>query len=184
MEIKKIKYEAKHEKVEIEWGSVQGPEGRDTVAHSLTSFDPPHPDFVVALDSIVPGVLSLLELFEEYSAGMTVRGITFASVSEDQEGAVVTCLKELVAVPSPLVLNTPLFPIGVRPGLDEKAFDRIRAEASRYIRGKRAQADLFPEDRQGGKEPGDDVQVTLTTERGTVTLSNKALRKAAREITA
>ncbi|GJG88753.1 hypothetical protein tb265_39340 [Gemmatimonadetes bacterium T265] len=117
----------------------------------FTGRELPHPDFTAALAACVPVVLDLLELPDEYAHGMTVRGVSLSVDDEGHEGAVVTCLKALDAVPAPLVLNTPH--VSTRENAEGEpsmpdalgdALETIKREAQCYLAGgKRAQADLF-----------------------------------------
>jgi hypothetical protein len=181
MNFTKIKHSRKDSKVNIEWTTLDGPDQRESTKHERESFDPPHPDFVKALDDLIPGVLRLLDLPSPYLSGLSVRGVTFAWVNDDQEGAVVTLLKELKDLDAPLVLNTPLFPFGATPGLEARLFDRLRAEAREYLDGKRAQTDLFRD-----QAKNDETTVTLYGPDGREgpTIPLATMKRAVEELTA
>ncbi len=44
---------------------------------TYTGREPPHADFTRSLADLVPSVLTLLELPDDYGAVLTVRGVTF-----------------------------------------------------------------------------------------------------------
>lgn len=181
MNVTKIKYNEKAGKVEVQWATLDGPRSDESTKHERESFDPPHPDFRDALRAIIPGVLKLLELPLGYQAGLSVRGITLAWLNDDEEGAVVTLLKEVSALQAPLVLNTPLFPFGAVHGLEERFFDKIRGEAREYLAGKRAQTDLF---RDQAKDVKATVSMVAPDGSTTPEVPLKALEEAMERLTA
>lgn len=77
---------------------------------------------------------------------------TGVSLKHDEErgiGCVITLRKAISAAPTPLVLNTPFLaeldkhhPL---PPAIVQQLDTIQAAAEDYVRGKRAQGDLFEE---------------------------------------
>jgi hypothetical protein len=146
MRFKKIKFDGLVVLIETEDAG-----GAWEKATTLTSREEPHPDFTAALRAFVPAVLALCELPLAYGDTLMVRGVSLSRDDDGNEGCVVTCLKELGTVPAPLVLNTPHVserPQGedgpcTMPGALAEALETLKDEAKAYVRGKRAQADLF-----------------------------------------
>ena len=151
MQFTKVKYSRAEKKVELTWETTEGAGQKDAVTHSLKSFDPPHPDFVAALDAFRRPVVEFLDLPWAYEKGLEVRGITINYEEDGRYGVVITCLKELDEANAPLVLNTPHLrqyqddPIerGFMPREWEPLLDRVHAAARDYVKGKREQGDLF-----------------------------------------
>lgn len=113
--------------------------------------DEPRPEFVPAMQALIPPCLELLELPVDYAAGMHATGISF-SWTDGIMGAVVTLQKALLWAPSPLILNTPHLPSAPSSGGGEGdllpdelvlALETCIEEAKLYIAGKRKQMDLF-----------------------------------------
>ena len=145
MRFRKIKYDGTVVLIETEDAG-----GAWEKATTLTSREEPHPDFTKALAAFVDPVLAICQLPDDYGHTLTVRGVSLSRDDDGNEGCVVTCLKELLFVPAPLVLNTPH--LSEREGADGSrpmpaaladALDALKREAQAYVNGKRAQADLF-----------------------------------------
>lgn len=112
----------------------------------------PRPEMALALQALVPDVLDICELPDDYAGGMTVASVSL-SYGGDAEtmGAVITALKALVGARAPLVLNTPHLPSASYSDGDEptlggetvaKLLD-VEGEAFLYVDGDRAQGSLF-----------------------------------------
>lgn len=153
--IKKVKYS--HERVEIEYE--ESPKEGEVNKFSISCAEPPGPGLDKALQSLKPEVLALCELPEEFGKGMTVTTVHL-SEKDGNTGAVITVVKKLTKrANGVVVLNTPHVPTvaydkgGRGPHLSTDAADAIeelRKEAFAYIKGKRAQTNLFQ--KPGGKD--------------------------------
>lgn len=148
MRFTKIKYDGAV--VELQWTTKL--DGGGEVAHSLKSYDAPSPEFVAAMKAFCPEVLELLELD---SAGwddeLTVSGLSINEEEDGRIGLVCTCRRALRIANAPLILNTP----HLRERMDEEGesgflpdqllllIGRLETQAQLYLKGKRAQGDLF-----------------------------------------
>ena len=136
-------------KTSIEY-RVRTDHGNDEIA--LETEDEPHPDFTMAFASLAGDVAVLCEIPLDPERPITVRKVAFKEKS-DRFGAVLTGLRDLTGGPGAVTLNTPVryeaTDGGTAPGgdaLDADQVERLRtmeAEAQAFIRGKRAQGDLF-----------------------------------------
>ena len=124
--------------------------GNDEIA--LETEDDPHPDFTAAFEALAGDVSALCEVPLDPERVVTVRKVAFKEKS-DRFGAVITGLRDLTGGPGAVTLNTPVryeaADGGTAPGgdaLDADQVERLRTmktEARAFIRGKRAQGDLF-----------------------------------------
>jgi hypothetical protein len=144
MNFTKIKH-SRDGQVVLKWTTDSG---RDSVRHELESFDKPEPEFDAALAALLPEVLRILELPEEYAKGMQVIGVSLSSNDEQGLGCVVTCLRDLNTTNAPLVLNTPHLPESSESGptmgrtmLD--MIEKLQGLARRYVAGNREQMSLL-----------------------------------------
>jgi hypothetical protein len=148
--ITKVKYDG--ERVAIAYDEVKLGGAADH--YTLDCDDAPAPGFTRALQKLAKHILELCELAEEYGQGLTVRGVSFSYSGEHGVmGAVVTALKTLQMVSSPLVLNTPHQteapvsdsgdPSVCMTSAFAKDLQAVQVQAERYIDGKRAQVSLF-----------------------------------------
>ena len=126
------------------------PHGNDK--YTMESFDEPAPEFKKALNGLAQHVIDICELSDEAPDNFNVKGISLSD-TDGITGVTITALKQLVHSNAPLVLNTPHKPFEpYTEGGDTSnclTSDQIEAvekliEAARdYLRGKRAQGDLF-----------------------------------------
>ncbi|MCF7839775.1 MAG: hypothetical protein K9N22_03260 [Candidatus Marinimicrobia bacterium] len=126
------------------------PHGNDK--YTMESFDEPAPEFKKALSGLAPHVIDICELSNESPDNISVLGVSLSD-TDGITGVTITALKNLVRSNAPLVLNTPHKPYEsyTKDGDDSNCLtdDQIDAvetlvEAARdYLRGKRAQGDLF-----------------------------------------
>lgn len=136
-------------KTSIEY-RVRTDHGNDEMA--LETEDDPHPDFTAAFEALAGDVAALCEVPLDPERVVTVRKVAFKEKS-DRFGAVITGLRDLTGGPGAVTLNTPVryeaTDGGTAPGgdaLDAYQVERLRTmetEARAFIRGKRAQGDLF-----------------------------------------
>ena len=158
MTITKVKYKPGKDgrpcKVQIEWEAVHVDEdgGFANEEHILKSEDPPHPDFLAALEDLRPTVAKCVyateEEREEAVDQLEVRSASFAETTDaagdEADGASISALRELLTFDSPQSINTPFAPIHELPCY--RADDRLRTlrnEARAYTKGKRATGDMF-----------------------------------------
>lgn len=132
-------------KVAISWLQ-QRPEDQ-TDEFSLVSTEQPTHRFVEALQALVPHVLRICELPDQYGNGITVLGVSF-SHTNDVMGAVMTATKKLCHSTSPMLINTPHKPSEPYSGDDDsncldletvQALQSVWDQALAYLRGDRAQ---------------------------------------------
>ena len=151
MKITKVKYDGS--RVRIEWtiGDTDDPD-----KHSLDCRQAPKQEFVNALTALVPSVVAICELPDDYVVGIEIRGVSF-SWAKDIMGATITALKTLNDSDAPLVLNSPHKPSEPYSETGDNrnclsaatvvALEEVLMEAERYVEGERAQGSLF-EDRE------------------------------------
>ncbi len=170
-------------KTSIEY-RVRTDHGNDEIA--LETEDEPHLDFTTAFASLAGDVAVLCEIPLDPERPITVRKIAFKDKS-GRFGAVLTGLRDLTGGPGAVTLNTPVryeaAGDGAAPGgdaFDADQVERLRtmeAEARAFIRGKRAQGDLFhqgdgaagslaapTEDRQADDEEAAQAEVSFDEE--------------------
>lgn len=131
--------------------------------YSLSSSEAATPGFHDALAALRADVVEMCELPVEYEERISVTGVS-VSISEDREipGATITAQLRLDKSHAPLNLNTPHkaeemyaedAPEDKKSLLSGECIDALHAlyhEAERYVKGERAQGDLFanvPEER-------------------------------------
>jgi hypothetical protein len=120
--------------------------------------DTPHEDLINAFDALVAHARTILEWPESYADGrIRISGVSF-SFSEDTgvEGAVLTGQVAIDNSDAPFCFNTPHLAFeqysegGVSklmPEEAQEALQRLRDEAAAFVKGKRAQGDLFEQTR-------------------------------------
>lgn len=176
MKFSKIKWDGAT--VELQWTTKL--DGGGEVAHSLKSMDTPRPEFISAMQAFVPEVLELLELDGAgWDDELTVSGLSINEEEDGRRGLVCTCRRALTIANAPLILNTP----HLRERRDEEGesgflpdelltlVGRMEGEAQLYLKGKRAQADLF--DALVPNADSGIESVTLSSGGKTVTLNRK-----------
>jgi hypothetical protein len=120
------------------------------------SFDGPHPDLTAALDKLCPEIRKLLSLPAKWAEGqLSVMKVSWSfSETTDVEGATMTCRADLSCSDAPLIFNTPHLPYDqyspsgnapTMPGDLQKLLDAVKKEVAAYLKGKRAQTDMFAE---------------------------------------
>jgi hypothetical protein len=145
----KIKLTDKGTKVHLAW------EEGDTTPRderTLTSADDPRPELRERLADLVPGVLEICELPEDYRRGMSVSGVSLSYSDDGVMGATIIASKSLETARAPLNLVTPHLPVAPysesdieAPVLPPHVVDALAAledEANLYRDGDRAQARL------------------------------------------
>lgn len=159
MEFTKIRHDSKG-KTTLEWHERRG---KDLVAQTLESKEPPRPEFLTALQSFIPIVVDLLGVPELWAKDMTIRSVALKVTGGDdeddgaggREGIVITAVKTLDGLSRPLVINTPLLQEGAADDDTEEAagmgrwtdeltvaIGRVKVEAKKYADGERAQLSL------------------------------------------
>lgn len=119
----------------------------------MTCNDAPRPEMATALQDLVPDLLDICELPEDYRSGLTIGSVSL-SYGGDAEtmGAVITGLKALRTTRAPLVLNSPHLPSESYSGDDAEPvlssetvakLATVEGEAFLYVDGDRAQRSLF-----------------------------------------
>lgn len=204
MRFAKIKYSAKDHEVSLSWSEERA--NGDTFAHNLTSPDAPRPEFLEALRGLASYARRICET-GAWGEGLRPIGISLSVSKEGARGCVITCLRNVSIVAAPLVLNTPHVAEDAWPGGLGHAIEELEEEATRYVRGDRAQGNLFdkasdktsdiagkvtgavmdtlrnatsqPEDDDGEE---DDTSVTISSTSGgdPVTLTGKQFSRVAR----
>lgn len=135
--------------------------------HSASYKDNPLPSFGPSLDALAPLVCELCELPRDYTAGLTVSGLTLAE-SGKVECVTIVAKKEIAGNSRPFNIATPLIPID-QPEEGEGSHLTIAQailvetaleEARKYIRGERSQGQMKlaaeKEEEEAGDEPEDD----------------------------
>lgn len=134
----------------IEW---QDSSEKESVTHSLNSHQEPRPEFLAAFHALAEVALEICDLPAMYARELKVSGVTLTQHDTMGRGCVITLLKKVRSSDSPLVLNTPFVTEYKGDGQTEGglyhegviALERLEEEAARYVKGERAQQDLFPE---------------------------------------
>lgn len=113
----------------------------DTKTVKLESIDVPTDEFRQSMAALVPSVIQICELWEDYMAGMTVQSISLRYNESDEMGAVITALKTLDGTTSPVVINTPYLSayIGALtlPSSCVMAIEELIVQATKYLNGER-----------------------------------------------
>ncbi len=148
MKFSKIKWDGAC--VELQWTSKL--DGAGEITHALKSYDTPRPEFVEAMRGMVPHVLKVLELeAAAWEDTLTVSGLSINQEDDGRRGLVCTCRRALDIANAPLIINTP----HLRESRDDEqlkgflpddmlaAMEAVEQEAALYLKGKRAQGDLF-----------------------------------------
>lgn len=137
--------------------SIEGEGTRNETDTVRKSAEEPHPDFIRAVIALEPHARSILEWPASYAQGrVRITGVTF-SLSEGTgvEGAVMTGQVALNETDAPFVFNTPHLPFDqysdggaakLMPDAAQIALDDLRQEAEAFLRGKRAQGDMFADE--------------------------------------
>lgn len=151
----------------------QRPNGDEWDDFTMACKSPPHPDFLAAFAALVPNVIEICELPQDYTDGLVVSGVSFSYKDEDNMGAVITAQKTLKTHPAPFILNTPHKPVApYAEGGDDSAcltsscvmsLEHLQDEAMAYIGGKRGQPE--PEEGEGGGGEDDAAQQELEKDR-------------------
>ncbi|WP_414461752.1 hypothetical protein [Hyphomicrobium sp. DY-1] len=117
-------------------------------------YEEPHPDLPAALAGLVSHAREILEWPTSYADNrVRITGVSF-SHSEDTgvEGAVITGFVDLDTSDSPFSFNTPHLPFEqykegntakLMPDGAIDALENLRTEAAKFLKGKRAQGNLF-----------------------------------------
>lgn len=117
--------------------------------HSASYKDNPLPSFGPSLDALAPLVCELCELPKDYTAGLTVSGLTLCE-SGKVECVTIIAKKEIAGNSRPFNIATPLIPID-QPEEGEGSHLTIAQailvetaveEARKYIRGERSQGQM------------------------------------------
>jgi hypothetical protein len=145
--ITKIKYkEVKSEgyRLDITYAEYNGM--KDTKETVFKSYEPPHVDFIQALEGLKPVVLDMLELPDDYGKDLTVQGVTVGT------GATITALKKIKTLDDKvLCLNTPFMQFSgclmndlqmPLPPFAEIAVEELIKEAEEFMDGKRQYTQL------------------------------------------
>jgi len=114
----------------------------------------PHPDFRKTMEDLEPHVRGILGWPSSYAENrIRISGVSFSfSEKTGVEGAVMSGLVDLDASDSPFSFNTPHLAFApycetgsgkLMPDDAIDALEALRAEALAFLKGKRAQADLF-----------------------------------------
>lgn len=132
----------------LEWKDT---DAKQSIVHSLSSHDEPRPEFNAALQALTSAVLTICDLPLGYDADMKVSGVTLMKHDTMGLGCVITALKKVPHVNSPLVINTPFCTENSGDGNGDGGLwprevallEALVAEAERYRKGDRAQQDMF-----------------------------------------
>lgn len=148
MKFSKIKWDGAC--IELTWTTKL--DGAGEITHTLKSYDTPRPEFVAAMRGMVPHVLKVLELEEAgWQDTLSVSGLSINEEDDGRRGLVCTCRRALDVANAPLIVNTP----HLREFMDDeqlkgfipddmlRAMEQVERESELYLKGKRAQADLF-----------------------------------------
>jgi hypothetical protein len=136
---RKVKYDG--DTVELTWATQHN---ADVIAHTMTSPGKPRDAFPGSMQAFIPTVLTLLELSEDYSVGLRVRGLSIKA-GRDGEGRmlILTCQKNLDES-TPYIFNTPLIK-EADTGIIGKLLDQCESEATQFLRGERYELSLLTE---------------------------------------
>jgi hypothetical protein len=154
MRFNKIKL-TKDGKVHLEY-QVKAKKGGSWDDFSFTCSDEPKPEFRNALIDLAQDVIKMCELPEDYLGRIVVKGVSFSWGGEAEVmGAVIVAQMSLRKSNIPLNLNTPHKPSEpYSEGADESQLlsddcvgrlEDLIKEAEDYVKGIRAQGNLFPE---------------------------------------
>jgi hypothetical protein len=134
--------------------SIEGEGSKTEKEIVFKSAEDPHPDLTAAFRALEPHARQILEWSADYAQGrVRITGASFSFSEEtDVEGAVISGRVELEGTDAPFVWNTPHLPFDqysptgaskLMPTQAIRALDALRTEAELFMRGKRAQGDMF-----------------------------------------
>lgn len=123
---------------------------------TLKSYDAAHQDFLTSIDALCTHARSILDLPHDWKRDeMRITGVSFSmSETTGVEGAVISGQVSLTGADAPFNFNTPHLPFEsysetsngpVMPEDAQTAISRVADEAMKFIKGKRAQGDMFAE---------------------------------------
>ena len=127
-----------------------------TESGEIVSEEGPRPEMIMAFDELVPYVVSICELPSDYIAEMKVTGISIHD-TEGVMGVVISATKKLNNSRRPFVINTPYkleFDANGQATSMHLSVECVRSirkvvmEAEKFMKGSRAQKDLFEEEKE------------------------------------
>jgi hypothetical protein len=140
-------------RVHIKCIETPNPDVEKEIIHK--SAERPHEDFEQAFVALIAHAREILEWPPSYAEGrIRITGASFSESEDGVEGAVITGRVELEEADAPFVFNTPHLPFDqysetgcskLMPTQAQAALGTLRVEAELFMRGKRAQGDLFNE---------------------------------------
>lgn len=148
LEVTRVRYRGAG--LEVQWRT--SPRDGESIVHELASDEPPEPEFIEALMKLVPPLLRLLGLSQEWAEGLVPQTIT-CKYEENGWGVVITSMKRLEGINAPLVINTPYLAERGETTREiphdlERAVNRVLYRAERYVQGHREQASLFEDSQE------------------------------------
>jgi hypothetical protein len=156
----KIKSNGKQ--VVLEWTTpAKGGRTGELIEHRLCSEQPPVQEFTDALDALKVEVGALLEVPAKWALPLRVIGVSINTEEDGRKGYVITALKDLEATNAPAVINTP----HLRAQEDDEEQGKfapaslielvgeVIERAKDYVGGKRAQLDMFADEKKRKRGP-------------------------------
>lgn len=172
MRFTKIKHKPKSGETFLEWTLDKD---KATIRHELSSLDAPRPEFRAALQALKRPALIACELPLSWDdADTTVLGVSLTDNDTQGMGCVVTFARALPSTKAPLVINTPHLTEeeGSLSSSGLQALAVLEEEATRFMKGDRAQQDLFA-----------DTTVTLSAGGTSVTMTGTEFQRVTDHLT-
>lgn len=155
MELRSIKT-TRSGKIAAAWSEVHG---EAVESRSLTSEDEPRPELRLALQRLVPALMTACEFEEDYGEGITITGLTVGGQDDDRK-VTISAKKVIGGLNAPFNIHSPLVPLYKENGLFSEiefhAICDVINEGKRYVSGERAQKAL-PLDAEGKGDSEDDA---------------------------
>ena len=124
--------------------------GGHVTRYQMKCDDAPRPSLWQALQALRLTVCRVCDFPEHHADALTVVGVGF-SYSDGVRSTVIAAVKELSLSRMLLGFNTPTLP---EKFPDPELLDTVHEEATAYVHGERAQADMFAGDADGGEGGG------------------------------
>lgn len=159
--------------VALNWTSKKktASEAEEIHSHELTCEEKPRPAFDVAMQAFKPFLLKIIGAPKEWAEKTIVRGISLKKEESGARGIVISAIRYCPFGSAPIAINTPY----LREQTDETkesgsnffldgmvdAIEELCDQADEYLKGNRAQGELFSDDKPPSKRKGKESEPEL-----------------------
>lgn len=127
----------------------------EIVEHEMKSSEDPRPELLTAIAAFIPFVIEICEFPKAWTEAVSVSGVSLSEVEMKDGvfiGIVITAMKRLENIPTPVLINTPFIVDEMWPKGLQKAVERLEGEALKFRDGDRAQQ-VLPGVEKKSKKP-------------------------------